>query len=348
MKDQAVQKQRSVFLDMLKMVCVIMVIITHVSWSQRERASFIFPFIIDMAVPVFMIISGYLRAKKIEKIGFKKFISIRTSLLSFGNLMIAYVMVAIVEIIAAILSYRFHLGLDYSYILSSKIFFKWLFTGLSGPGSYYMPVMVQLIIFYPLIWFLVKKFKSMGLITCFAMNLAYEIMVYQCSMDPSLYRLLIFRYTFLIALGVYFAMAKGTRGDDIIALILLIAGILFITINAYIKPFTLFQDWKSTSMLCVPLAYGVIYFLKKYFGDVKYNGIFIIGKASLHIYLTQMVFFALGGGRRLNTLFKSLPSLLNGVLSSVIVVLVCVIVGIIFFKIESKVREWLFKKRARA
>lgn len=347
MKEQVIQKQRSGFLDMLKMVCVVMIIITHVSWSNSERNSFVFPFIIDMAVPIFMIISGYLRTNKIEKIGFKKFISIRNSLMSLGNLMIAYLMVAVVEIIAAILTSHFNLGFDSSYIQSPAVFFKWLFTGLSGPGSYYIPVMVQLIIYYPLIWFLVKRFKSIGLITAFAMNLAYEAIVYQCSMDPSLYRLLIFRYTFLIALGVYFAMAEGKRCDNIIAIILLVLGILFITINFYIKPFTLFQAWKTTSMLCVPFAYGVIYFLKKYFGNIEYNKFFVIGKASLHIYLAQMVFFALGCGHRLNIIFKSLPSLLNGIFVSVIAVLVCVPIGIIFFKGESKVREKLFKKRVR-
>lgn len=344
MSDQVIQKQRSGFLDMLKMVCVIMIVITHVSWSNSERNSFVFPFIIDMAVPIFMIISGYLRAKKIEKIGFKKFISIRSSLMSLGNLMIAYLMVAIVEIIAAILTSHFNLGFDASYIQSPAVFFKWLLTGLSGPGSYYIPVMVQLIIYYPLIWFLVKKFKSVGLITTFAMNLAYEAMVYQYSMDPSLYRLLIFRYTFLIALGVYFAMAGGKRRDDIIAIVLLVLGILFITVNFYIKPFTLFQAWKTTSMLCVPFAYGVIYFLKKYFGNIGYNKFFVIGKASLHIYLTQMVFFSLGFGHRLNMRFNSFPSLVNGIFGSIIAVLVCVPVGIIFFMVESKLRGRLFNK----
>ena len=40
-------KARSGFLDMLKMICVIMVIITHVSWAEEDRTFFIFPFFVS-------------------------------------------------------------------------------------------------------------------------------------------------------------------------------------------------------------------------------------------------------------------------------------------------------------
>lgn len=99
-------------------------------------------------------------------------------------------------------------------------------------------------------------------------------------------------------------------------------------------------------MLCVPYAYGVVWFLKKHFGNIKYRKIFIIGKASLHIYLTQMVFFGFGGGAALDAFFRSLPSVLSGMLESVLAVLICVPVGILFFSIETRVREKLFKKKA--
>ena len=51
------KKQRIEFLDYLKAVCVIMVIITHYGWE--DKTSPFFMMLINMAVPVFMIVSGY-------------------------------------------------------------------------------------------------------------------------------------------------------------------------------------------------------------------------------------------------------------------------------------------------
>lgn len=51
------EKQRIEFLDYLKAICVLMVIITHYEWT--DKTSPFFTMLINMAVPVFMIISGY-------------------------------------------------------------------------------------------------------------------------------------------------------------------------------------------------------------------------------------------------------------------------------------------------
>ena len=63
--------RRNNLFDAIKMICILMIVINHMSWTTAERQMFIFPFIIGMAVPVFLIISSYLRAKKIETVGYK-------------------------------------------------------------------------------------------------------------------------------------------------------------------------------------------------------------------------------------------------------------------------------------
>ena len=57
MSETKVEKKRIDFLDYLKAICVIMVIITHYEWE--DKGSPFFTMVINMAVPVFMIISGY-------------------------------------------------------------------------------------------------------------------------------------------------------------------------------------------------------------------------------------------------------------------------------------------------
>ncbi len=48
-------RKRNYNIDLGKCICMIMIIITHFEWSQRERLSYLFPFYIDMAVPLLML-----------------------------------------------------------------------------------------------------------------------------------------------------------------------------------------------------------------------------------------------------------------------------------------------------
>lgn len=58
---------RIVILDILKFICIVMVIVTHYEWTDEQRRQLLFPYWIDMEVPVFMLISGYLGAMSFER-----------------------------------------------------------------------------------------------------------------------------------------------------------------------------------------------------------------------------------------------------------------------------------------
>ena len=51
------ERKRIKFIDYMKAVCVVMVIITHIDWQEKQIP--IFDYVINMAVPVFMLLSGY-------------------------------------------------------------------------------------------------------------------------------------------------------------------------------------------------------------------------------------------------------------------------------------------------
>lgn len=55
------------YFDFIKGICIIAIIITHYSWTDTERLTFGFPFWIDMAVPVFMLVSGYMNSLSYER-----------------------------------------------------------------------------------------------------------------------------------------------------------------------------------------------------------------------------------------------------------------------------------------
>ncbi len=60
-------KNRDSQIDFLKGICVILIIITHFNWSDEERLNILFPFVIEMVVPIFMILSGYVNALSFNK-----------------------------------------------------------------------------------------------------------------------------------------------------------------------------------------------------------------------------------------------------------------------------------------
>ena len=62
-------------LDAIKGICILFILITHYNWTDRERLFLLFPFWVDMAVPVFMIISGYVYTISYRK---KNIITIRS------------------------------------------------------------------------------------------------------------------------------------------------------------------------------------------------------------------------------------------------------------------------------
>ena len=59
MKSSNEKKQYLPIVDYIKAFCVVLVIITHSSLSATQRQHPLFVFVVLMAVPVFMLLSGY-------------------------------------------------------------------------------------------------------------------------------------------------------------------------------------------------------------------------------------------------------------------------------------------------
>lgn len=146
MSETKVEKKRIDFLDYLKAICVIMVIITHYEWE--DKGSPFFTMVINMAVPVFMIISGYnfaMSNRKKTDGNLRKMYAwemIKPKLIRF---LVPFFTVCIIEIII--------LMIEDKHINPPRIFLL----GAYGPGSYYVPIMIQLLVIFPIIYKLVEK-----------------------------------------------------------------------------------------------------------------------------------------------------------------------------------------------
>ncbi len=286
------EKQRIEFLDYLKAICVLMVIITHYEWT--DKTSPFFTMLINMAVPVFMIISGYNFAmsnrKKAEgRLGkMYGWELMKPKLIRF---LVPFFAICMIEIVLLLLEEReVHL---------LRIFLL----GGYGPGSYYVPVMMQLLIIFPIIYLLIEKNATLGLTAAAIANLLFEVAIKLFEIDKYYYRLSIGRYLLLIAFGCYLYLYPNHRMKRYQMLLMFFAGLSYlIAVFGFNRELLLFEYWKTTAMPVAFYIFPIVILLFRRFYHSRIPGVLgkllrWMGQASYHIFLAQMVYyhFKLGG-----------------------------------------------------
>ena len=317
------QDRKSV-IDIIKGIAILAVIITHTSWTKEERLSYLFPFWIDQAVPVFMIMSGYVNSlsyckKRLENL--TEALNFRAIISKSLRFIIPFLIAYFIEVIVyTIFKTKSPLEL-----------FVTLIRGGFGPGSYYTPVMLQFIFIFPIIYFIIKKYDFQGLLLCGAANLFFEFIKKVYGMPTHEYRLLVLRYVLLIASGCYLAIGKKKVNAYIYTLSFLIGStwLYLVKYCSYI-PKIIDENWSTTSVLssfyCIPLF--CVFFNKMNNLNLNSKFLEILGRASFNIFLTQMVYFTF-----LNHKISELFS--NSIVTTLANIIICITFGIIFYKIET-------------
>ena len=325
MKDIVSNKQERLdYIDIYKCVAVLFVIITHYKWQDSERLTFLFPFWVKMAVPMFMLITGYVFAYSSEK----KSVSLSESynpieilvkwlryILPFLPI---YVFILLVRIVA-----------KNEYFTIPEIIIDFI-SGGDGRGSYYVPILIQLTLFIPLIRWIVKKNPYLGISVCFFVNILYEIIKNIIHMNPDLYRIVSFRYIFIVSLGCLLFYKKSFSLLEKILLILSgIAGGVFIYVFDYtvLEPH-IFTQATDTSCLAVLLILPIFAFLFK-FKKIHNKVLQKIGSSSYGIFLIQMAFYYGPHSilyRYVKNVFIEIP----------VILIICCSVGILYQYINNK------------
>lgn len=328
---------RNSSIDVVKGICILFVIITHYSWSSGDRLSLLFPYWIDMAVPIFMIISGYVTAQSMvrNKISsLKEAYSADRIIKSFIRFTVPYIIALGVELLGI---YIINANTDASIAVGNIP--KIILTGGIGKGSYYYPIMIQFIFVFPVIYKLISDSPRRGLAICFAANLAFEVLKTAYDMNDKCYRLLVFRYILLIAIGVFISLCKVER--KILLILAPIVGFCSIFVISYTgyKPY-IFTYWSGTSMLAclwvVPLAYFLLTGKPREKAAWPLRPLSLLGKASYDIFFVQMVYYLL-----MERFIKGLFENVYFVLAANI--LICTLVGVAFYFIETPITKKLQK-----
>ena len=95
-------KQRNNLFDLLKLISIAAVVSIHALVPYPELGKYLSPLLQAVAVPIFILISAYLRTKKMNKIGVKGAYQPKYMFISFMSLMLAYIFIVVIEIIGCL------------------------------------------------------------------------------------------------------------------------------------------------------------------------------------------------------------------------------------------------------
>ncbi|MCR5640228.1 MAG: acyltransferase [Lachnospiraceae bacterium] len=310
---------RNRFLDILKGLAVLFITATHYDFTDWNRLDYFFPYWIDTAVPIFMLISGYVatlsyRKSQVETIeqAYEPSILVGKAVRYTIPFFIAYV----VEIAYSVMAH----GVQSFQGLGWLVHFV---KGGNGPGAFYYPLLIQLILVFPLIYFLIQRLGFFGVVLSFLATYAMEIMKGVYQMPENTYCLLLFRYTFIIAVGVYLA-SERYKTHLVWQIGALVAGFVFIYGMVYRGWDVPFIDyWEQTSLLgCLYIA-PIVGFGIRHCSNWHFPPLEFLGKASYYIFLTQKVYYIYG-----RKIYMKIPGERYDFLVTMVI---CITVGILFY-----------------
>ncbi len=301
MKAQALNtSQRNRTLDLLKGILIIFVITLHFPFAGEFKERALFPYWVNFAVPAFLFISGYVSSLSAGRSGggLKELYDPKRLLAKCVRFLVPYTVYFVLMQIIFRVTGLYKVGIV-KYGLKA-LFFDYL-RGSAGPGSYYVPMMIEFIFVFPLIYLLVKAKGFKGVLYTFGINVAYEIVKEAFEMGETEYRLLVFRYIFVIACGVFAdthteelqrSDRKVIRVVDVVLMASsMIAGAAFVYLFSYTSyESKIITYWRPTSVFAVLFIVPAM-FLAVTRANIRFAPLELIGKASFNIFLVQMAFF---------------------------------------------------------
>lgn len=203
-------------IDFIKAFAIISVILLH-TFPANILHSTGAAFYIGQAVPIFMILAGFNAAnanhnysrllRRVSKIG------------------IPFMIVFFLELLIVMIFGLNDLGVWHV--------IKILLSGGYGPGNYFIPIFLQALILLPLINRLSEINSNFALLTCFVVNVVYEIFFSQVLfMSDQLYRLLVLRYLFALGLGIWLFRNQGQQKYNAIVVGAMLS-IIYIILGEY-------------------------------------------------------------------------------------------------------------------
>ncbi len=268
---------RRIFMLILPLVCLAALIIFR-----------------KFAVAIFLVVSGYLLCGSMDKCTLREWYTKHNIIPRILRFYLPFVFIFAVGLLYKI----FILKYEYSIL---EVFARFLLGGFK-PGSYYITILAELVIVFPIIYAVVKKFGFCGVAMCTIFTFVYDVCATYLGMSPVAYKFLIFRFTAHIAFGVY-ARTSEHKKLHILDLMVFFAGLLYAFLCMIFKTVDpkIFFQWQEASFPTAFLLYPVIVWFINSLKDLRYNDSLVSRKtllfanATYHIFLVQLLYYTTFG-----------------------------------------------------
>jgi peptidoglycan/LPS O-acetylase OafA/YrhL len=277
-------KSRDSSLDFIKGIAILSVILLH-STPHHKLLQIAW---IGQAVPLFLLVTAYLtygsfhRGQKLSK-----WYSGQSVLKMFKRILLPFVLVTLIQCII------------FCIFKSNFSFLSVVTAGGIGPGCYYPWIYLQCWIALPLmIWVIDRLSIARSFILFLAVSVALEIISSFLSVPAFLYRLLFYRYLFLIYLGciIHKIDFKLNRKWIILAIVAIAFAVFEIYGDTDMRPM-FYNQWKGYHWLTAFYAVFIFCGLRSIYNTIQYNTIsnlfILLGKNSWEIFLCQMFVFSM-------------------------------------------------------
>lgn len=335
--------------DAMKGFCILMVIFTHLGNRSEEIRSFFFyqfmvPFMVLPAVSIFMILTSYVFSKAEDHWNSKR--GGNWSIIDwfekdrfyprFLRFFIPYAVIMIIEMIMI----RLILNPKCS-MLSFSFITRFFFSGGRGPGAYYILVILEFLLVFPFLkyWYKRDPFKAVG--GMILIHLGFDTASrYLWNLSEVVYDRMIFRFFVNIAMGLLLAEYAQVFKKTAIPVACVIVGAIYRINISYLGYSQVIMPTRfvSNSIINNLYAFGVVALLLPHEGLAKryvkaLTPLCLCGKASLHIFLVQKVYFYI---------VRSLEfekKLGNFGVTLLVDYVICLLLGFLYYFLDAKIRE---------
>lgn len=282
------------YIDYLKGLCIFFVVLTH---CLPKLNYILFSLWGAQAVPLFLLIQTFHAYKNgVDKAGrMPQFVKL------FNRIFKPFIIFLFIELFLLIVIFKN----DPLRIVKSAIS-----SGGIGPGSYYVWIYIQFAFIIPVMAWVIKilkKYYREGQICLFmiAISSLLEFICVYTHIPEWFYRLLFFRYFFLIYLG-YSWVEKGinlNRSTLLLSIVSITFILLFTYTSANFEPFFFKTDWKINHWISYfYVAYLFMFLLRfcyNFINETLKSFICLMGRYSYDIFLLQMFVFTFFPSERL-------------------------------------------------
>lgn len=318
---------RNTSIDILKGLAIISVIILH-SFSKELLYNLYAPYYLWQAVPIFMVLFALNNAQSFTEKNKENLQDLYNSsyfTARLSRILKPFFIIWLIQII---------IELNYTANMNLHWFIKSFLIGGFGPGSYFIPLIIQFVFIVPILFYLAKKSSNVFLIIGLIVSMLLEYLYSISFLKETHYRILFIRYLFAAVLGIWYIVHPPSKFKNIILVTGTLVSFVYITAVSYYG-FSFINEplWRAEhapaffwALLLVLLTMKL-----KIPQNTLSETIILLGKASMHIFLVQMVYFRLFQLKLINLRADEF-------LYSSINIVVCCAIGILFYKLESKPR----------